>query len=76
MEKKITTYPFDEKKEVIETSWGAIIAKQYSFEFIIEGVGKFEIFGWLTAKENGDKIIVFGTEFNSPQMVIEGELKA
>ena len=73
---KITTYPFTEKNEVIKTSWGAIIAKRLSFEFIFEGVGTIEVFGWLTAEKKGDKILLSGTQFEHPEVALEGELKA
>jgi cytoskeletal protein CcmA (bactofilin family) len=75
---KVTTYPFDanEKEVVIKTSWGTIIAKGRSFEFHIEGIGQFEVFGWLTLKKQDGKIILCGTEFERGVAVLEGELKA
>ena len=77
MEKiKITTHPFDEGWEAVKTAWGVIILKKNSFEFIIKGVGRFEVFGCLTAEEKDGRIIISGTQFDTPQMVIEGELKA
>jgi hypothetical protein len=75
MEKIKITGPFDEKREAIKTSWGVIIVKQHSFEFIIKGVGIIEIFGWLTAEERDGRIIISGTQFDSPEVIAECELK-
>jgi len=82
MKRFITNYPYAYDKYwcdtggIIRTSWGEIVAKEFSFEFRIKGLGTIEVFGWLTAERKRNKIFVEGTTYNESKKVIEAELEA
>jgi hypothetical protein len=78
----ITNYPYaydrywTKKGGTIRTSWGEIVAKEFSFEFRIENIGVIEVFGWLTAEKKRNKIFVEGTTYDEEENVIKAVLEA